>query len=469
MVFVSVEFLALFLPVFFLFYALTPKRWRNLTLLIASWVFYAWWKPVFLTLLVAVTFLAWAYGLFIAHSMERGDLEKANSQLKWSIILNIGCLAWFKYANLLVATLNGGLELANTQPVIWDDIILPIGLSFFVMHSMSYLIDVRRGVVQAQPSFVAFGAYIAMFGQLIAGPIVRYSWVDKAITERSLTIDGMVLGGRRFMIGFAMKVLIADTLSPLVDVAFKLPNPSLADAWLGCLAYTLQLYFDFAGYSAMAIGIGLMLGFNIHENFNNPYLSVSIQDFWRRWHISLSTWLRDYLYIPLGGNRKGVSRTYLNLIATMAIGGLWHGASWTFMVWGMIHGLSLAVDRWWTRSDRHMPTFISYPLTMLVVMLAWTLFRANDWTTAIAMLSGQIGLHGVPLGDQLAVALRPTETFFLIAGLVCVWYPAFAERLPQRFQVPPGWWNVLWPVLLFIYSFIVLKGRETVPFLYFQF
>jgi hypothetical protein len=258
-------------------------------------------------------------------------------------------------------------------PIPWTNVILPIALSFTVLQAVSYLIDVRRRTVMAEPSFVSFAAYLDMFPHLIAGPIIRYSWVDKALIERQLTFEDMSIGARRFMLGFAVKVLIADTLAPVVEAAFDLAQPSFVDAWLGNICFAFQIFFDFAGYSAMAIGLGRMLGFKYPENFRDPYLAVTIQDFWRRWHISLSSWLRDYLYISLGGNRYGDVRTYTNLLLTMAIGGLWHGASWSFLAVGR-DPRRCAGDRavLETSADCGGRASLSYPLTMLTVLFAWT-------------------------------------------------------------------------------------------------
>lgn len=466
MVFASVEFLTLFLPLFFIAYLATPGSGRNLVLLLASWIFYAWWKPIFLLLLIGVTLVGFVFGRLIEDARDDAGKQRL---LAWGAIANLLLLGWFKYANLLVGTTNWGLDLLNAGQIAWDPIILPIGLSFYILHAISYLYDIRRGVVKAEPSLIAFGVYIAMFSQLVAGPVIRYRWVDKELAKRKLDFSGFANGARRFMIGFAMKVLIADSLAPLVDVGFALERPSLADAWLASSAYALQLYFDFAGYSAMAIGLGLMLGFHFPENFNLPYLSTSIQEFWRRWHISLSGWLRDYLYIPLGGNRQGPVRTYVNLILTMAIGGLWHGAAWTFVAWGLVHGFALAIERYVTGRGFSLPTFLAYPLTMAVVLVAWTLFRANTWDVAETMLLGQFGFQGVPLSAQLELAMTPVVSLWLVLGLAVIWWPALEARLPGGRVPLPRWWLALWPSVVFLYALAVLKGHETVPFLYFQF
>jgi alginate O-acetyltransferase complex protein AlgI len=465
MVFSSVEFLALFLPLFFAAYLATPSGMRNLTLCFGSWVFYAWWNPVFLLLIVGITFIAW----FLGREIARADDRRQRLIVGGGIVIILGCLGWFKYANLLVHTLDDALVALHSEPVPWTNVILPIALSFTALQAVSYLIDVRRRTVAAEPSFISFAAYLDMFPHLIAGPIIRYSWVDKALIERQLTFEDLSIGARRFMLGFAVKVLIADTLAPVVEAAFELANPSFVDAWIGNICFAFQIFFDFAGYSAMAIGLGRMLGFKYPENFRDPYLAVTIQDFWRRWHISLSSWLRDYLYISLGGNRHGDVRTYTNLLLTMAIGGLWHGASWSFLLWGVIHGGALAVGRCWNQCGLWFPAVLSYPLTLLTVLFAWTPFRATSWESTLAMLSGQIGLNGFAISDQMTLVMRPLLVLWMGIAAVVVFWPAVRERFAPRFEQTGEWWEALWPIALFLYAIAVMMGHQTVPFLYFQF
>lgn len=465
MVFASLEFLTLFLPLFFALYLVTPRRWRNHTLLFGSWLFYAWWTPKFLLLIIALTILAWAAAILID---KAGDERRKTRLMAGAIVLNLASLVWYKYTNMVVASLNTVLTGRELPPIPWENLMLPIGLSFTVLHAISYIVDVRRKTVPAQYSLISFSAYMAMFPHLIAGPIVRYKVIDKELRERRFSVDKFAVGARRFMIGFSIKVLIADTLSPLVALAFGLKHPSLVDAWVGCAAYTLQLYFDFAGYSAMAIGLGLMLGFHFEENFNHPYLALSIQDFWRRWHMTLSSWLRDYLYIALGGNRAGAGRTYLNLMLTMAIGGLWHGGeNWNYLLWGIIHGSALCCDRAFTQRGYAMPDYASRALTMLVVMLAWTVFRADSFATAMDILAGQIGVHGVAMGDAIALALRPSIYLTFAVGLICIVYPA--SKVAQRGGFGLIGWSMIWPAIAFAYAVVVLAGQKAIPFLYFQF
>ena len=471
MVFASLEFLTLFLPAFLLIYALARPSWRNVILLIGSWLFYGWLSPLFLLLHMVLTVVAWGGGLLVDRSREDG---KGRVRLLIALIVfNTAVLCWYKYANIVAGTVSEVITWYGAMPLDWQRVALPAGLSFIVLQAISYLVDVHRHTVPVERSFINYATYISMFGHSIAGPIIRYDWVRRELNQRYFNWANFSLGARRFMIGMGMKVLVADTLSPLVDIAFHLEHPSLVDAWIGCLAYSLQLFFDFAGYSAMAIGLGLMLGFHFPENFNRPYLASSIQDFWRRWHLSLSSWLRDYLYIALGGNRDGVWRTYRNLFLTMAIAGLWHGGdSWNYLLWGSAHGVALCVDRAWSRSSLpSLPPVLSHVLTLLFVCLAWTLFRAPDFHSALTMYAGQFGLHGMALGDAMAVAMRPAHGMAALLGLVCIIAPIWQVRCERRFGTQP--WFVLaaslWPVAGFVLSFALIASRDAVPFLYFQF
>ncbi|AMB86903.1 cellulose acetylase [Pseudomonas agarici] len=471
MVFASLEFLTLFLPAFLLIYALARPAWRNVILLLGSWLFYGWLSPLFLFLHMALTVLAWVGGLLVEHSREDG--RRRVRLLIALIVINTAVLVWYKYANILAGTWNELISYYGALPMAGQRVALPAGLSFIVLQAISYLVDVHRQVVPVERSFVNYATYISMFGHSIAGPIIRYDWVRRELNQRYFNGLNFSLGARRFMIGMCMKVLVADTLSPLVDVAFHLDSPSFVDAWIGCLAYSLQLFFDFAGYSAMAIGLGLMLGFHFPENFNRPYLAYSIQDFWRRWHLSLSSWLRDYLYIALGGNRLGTWKTYRNLFLTMAIAGLWHGGdSWNYLLWGSAHGVALCIDRAWSRSSLPgLPRWASHSATLLFVCLTWTLFRSPDFATALSMYGGQFGQHGFALGDALAVTLRPVHGMAALLGVACVLAPLLQARCARRFA-DSGWFALtaaLWPVLGFILSFALIASREAVPFLYFQF
>jgi alginate O-acetyltransferase complex protein AlgI len=467
MVFASLEFLALFLPAFLALYFAVPRERRNAALLAGSWIFYAWWSPKFLLLIIALTLVAWAAAIAI----EGAGSERGRTRLMaLAIAVNVAALAWYKYANVVVRSVDQVLRGGDSPLFAWEPVVLPIALSFTVLHAISYVVDVRRGTVRAQRGLVAFAAYMAMFPHLIAGPIVRYRVIQDELARRAFRAGEFSEGARRFMVGFSMKVLIADPLAPLVAVVFGQAQPSFADAWIGCAAYAVQLFFDFSGYSAMAIGLGLMLGFRFEENFNHPYLAVTIQDFWRRWHMTLSSWLRDYLYIPLGGNRGGEPRTYANLLATMAIGGMWHGGdSWNFLLWGVIHGCALACARAFAAAGLGLPALVSRALTLAVVLLAWTVFRAEGFDAAWRMWAGQFGAHGFAMGDAVSIALRPVTWTAFAAGLACVVIPATRWARIGAGEARWAPWRAAWPVVAFAYAVIVLVGQKSIPFLYFQF
>lgn len=461
MVFVSDSFVFVFLPLFLIAYAIVPKRLRNLTILVFSLLFYGWWRFDFLPLLVGIASWSWLTGLWIASAFGR--------ERRLALLAAIGpplcSLVYFKYANLLVDSAIGLGAPIND----WSPIPLPIGLSFFVFGAISYSVDVFRKTVAAERSLVNYSTYQAMFGHLVAGPVVRYQSVAGRLKFRTFDVAEFAEGLRRFMLGFAQKVLIADTLAPLVEAGYALPSPSSFDVFVTVVAYTLHLYFDFSGYSSMAIGLGLMVGLKFPENFDHPYLSTSLTDFWRRWHISLSSWLRDYLYIPLGGNRVGTLRSYVNLLVTMALGGLWHGASWTFLVWGIWHGIGLIVCRAW--SARRLPAIRAVPshiLTVLFVMIGWTLFRAQDWQTVGTMFNGALGYNGIRMSSAFIAVVRPTELIALFAGIALVYLPIFARSLPMAHSIIG---RPAFPVaaLLWLCSLWLIQGRTVIPFLYFQF
>ena len=473
MIFASFEFVFLFLPVYFAAYFLTPAKWRNWPMLLLSWAFYAWWRVDFLALLVGVT----AFTFLIARGMDAVGPKSRLGRFLFGagIIGNLGVLAYFKYANFGVATFNDAVRSMGFEPVAWTEILLPIGLSFYVLQSVSYLIDLYRGDVPLSRNFIAYATYKAVFSQLIAGPIVRYAEVKQDLVSRQHSLAIFGAGARRFMIGFIMKVVLADTLSPMVDVIFALPAPTLMEAWTGAIAYTLQLFFDFAGYSAMAIGLALMCGLHFPENFNHPYLAGNIQDFWNRWHMTLGRFLRDYLYISMGGNRRGRFRTYVNLFLTMVIGGLWHGANWTFVLWGVWHGGMLAAHRAWRNMGfGPLPFLLANPLLMLCIILGWVTFRAPSIAGTYGMYRGMLGLNGYGLTDAVTWQIMPDQWWMMLIAIIVVYLPLLARRTPL-FRPPEEYgavWRTVWtmaPFIGFLLSLILLYSRAAVPFLYFQF
>jgi alginate O-acetyltransferase complex protein AlgI len=456
MIFASFEFLCLFLPAFLAIYFATPQHLRNWPILILSWSFYAWWRVDFLALLVCVTVFTYA----VARLMDGADQRARHRLMIVGIAGNLAVLLYFKYANFGIATFNDLVALAGQPPLAWTNIVLPAGLSFYVLQSVSYLVDIDRGSIPISRRFIDYAAYKAMFSQLIAGPIVRYAEIAGELRTRTHSLALFGAGARRFMVGFALKVIIADTLSPMVDAIFAAPRPTAIEAWSGALGYTLQLYCDFAGYSAMAIGLALMMGFHFPENFNTPYVSRSIQEFWQRWHITLSRFLRDYLYIPLGGNRRGAARTYGNLLATMAIGGFWHGASWNFLVWGLWHGGLLAITR--ALPGRAPPAWLGMTMTFLAVLIGWVVFRAPDLAAAGAIYAGMAFRHGILLSDDLAWQITPDQWGMLAIGMAIMALPLL------RLHWPPVL-TAMAPFAGFLLAITLLYSRAAVPFLYFQF
>lgn len=394
MVFSSIIFLFFFLPLTAILYSLGGRRYRNLILLGISLVFYAWGEGIYLLVMLTSIGMNYLCGRFMFR-----DGEKPSAMVLWvGITCNLGVLAFFKYANFLVDNFNILFEAVGLPLVSLNPVHLPIGISFFTFQAMSYIIDIYRQKVTPQKNLIDLGLYIALFPQLIAGPIVRYHDIVKELYERKFNVATCGYGVRRFIYGLSKKVLLANPLAEIADKIFSLPGAELSPslAWLGALCYTLQIYFDFSGYSDMAIGLGRMFGFHFLENFNYPYISKSIREFWRRWHISLSSWLRDYLYIPLGGNRLGEMRTYINLLIVFMLCGLWHGASWTFVCWGLFHGFFLVLER--TRFGTWMSRWwlpLQYLWTLLIVMVGWVIFRCDTIGQAGQFLSVMIGMAGM--------------------------------------------------------------------------
>ena len=473
MVFSSIPFLFYFFPAFLIAYFITPTvRWKNLTTLIFSLVFYAWGEPWFVLVLLAATAFNTAAALVI------GRLEGVarTSALAAAVTANLCLLAVFKYAAFIAANINWLLRPAGiTLPI--PDIALPLGISFFTFHGLSYIIDVyrRRFPPNRDPMQVAL--YIALFPQLVAGPIVRYKTVARQLGGRRHTLGRASAGARIFIIGLAQKVLIADQVSQLVETVFdRTLLPSFGEAWLGLLAYTVQIYFDFAGYSNMAIGIGLIIGFTLPRNFRMPYTAQSVAEFWRRWHMSLSSWLRDYLYIPLGGSRRGPLKTYRNLVTVFLLCGLWHGASWNFVLWGGWHGAFLVLERLGlNRVLSRMPALGRWVYTLLAVMGGWVLFRAHDLAAAGRMFAGLLGQHSLlEMGFSVRSALEPA-VIALIAGCAMALLPAMAVA-PQRFVklVPAGRAvtaaaDGVWMLGLFVLAALWVGAGSYSPFLYFRF
>lgn len=470
MVFSSNLFLFGFLPVFLACLFIIPARFRNIFILLASLVFYAAGSGTLVWILVFS--IVWNY--FFAHAIAHG---KSRATLALGVTANLSLLAYFKYANFFTQEISiflTGLGISSDQTVL--SITLPIGISFYTFQATSYLIDVYRKTVKPSDSIVGFGMYLANFPQLIAGPIVRYSDIEKSIEHRPITLPGFSDGIFRFCMGLGKKILIADAMGEVADLIFALPASELttALAWLGVTAYTLQIYFDFSGYSDMAIGLGKMMGFTFPENFNQPYRARSITEFWRRWHMTLSTWFRDYLYIPLGGNRKGSGRTYFNLFLVFLFCGLWHGAAYTFIAWGLFHGMLLTIERLMlNHSGFKLQGIAGLVLTIFLVMISWVIFRSDNITASGTYLLAMAGLgEGVETYFGLGYYLTNDRLFILCIGWLIALAPFEKFRLsgipflkPLVFEFGRRAFSIA--VLLLVA--IELAGKTFNPFIYFRF
>ena len=470
MVFSSLAFICIFLPVVFLLHQLIPGiRGKNALLIVASLLFYAYGEPVYVVLMIVSTLVNWAFGLLIG----RGKSDSARKAcVAIAVVANLAFLGIFKYAGMVVSTVNGLSQMHLPLP----EIALPIGISFYTFQAMSYVIDVYRRDVPAQPNYARVLLYISFFPQLIAGPIVKYHDVEEQLSHRHAALEDIALGFRRFCVGLGKKVLIANTMAVAVDSIFgaSLDHVNIAVAWIAALAYLMQIYFDFSGYSDMAIGMARMFGFHFKENFQYPYASPNIKTFWRRWHISLSTWFKEYLYIPLGGNRKGRPRAVLNKIIVFFLCGLWHGAAWTFVVWGLIHGLFLLLEEYVPIKKLPKPIGIVY--TLLVVSVAFVLFRADTFAQGGYIIAQMFtGFHFEYACVELA--MRQLTPVFIVT-FVCACFacapiaPAVKTRLELKGQASVQRARnvsyVLALVLLAVCMLSLASGGYN-PFIYFRF
>ena len=487
MVFSSHLFLFWFLPLTLALYYALPRRGRNAFLTGASYIFYGWANPLFVVLMFVSTVIDYLAGLLISGQWRRSawhapvvalepggprsPLQRAG--LVASIVSNLSLLGFFKYFNFAVGSWDA-LAVAAGMPDLQLDtalrVVLPLGISFYTFQSMSYTIDVYRGHARAIRNFTDFSCFVAMFPQLVAGPIIRFSEIAQQLVTRRETIEKFARGVAFLSLGLAKKVLLANPCGKIADTVFDAAGTGVLDAWYGITAYAFQIYFDFSGYSDMAIGLGLMMGFVFAKNFDSPYHSASITEFWRRWHISLSSWLRDYLYVPLGGNRLGARRTYLNLAVVMLLGGLWHGAAWTFVTWGAIHGGLLAAERAFGKRPFYhaLPRPLRVAATFVLVLFAWVFFRSPDFATAFAYCRSLLGLGAaVPDGARLIDGLvySPLYLGAWLAAAAVTWGGVqtwdWTRRLtPARIAVV---------VVLFVVSVAVLTTQAYNPFIYFIF
>jgi alginate O-acetyltransferase complex protein AlgI len=480
MLFSSAIFLFLFLPVFLILYYLLPRRWHNAFLFGASLLFYAWGEGLVVMVLLVSALINFVAGRLVENGQRRAGLLL-------SLAGSLSLLFYYKYSNFLVDSVRGFAEafaISGATNLNMAQIALPIGISFYTFQGISYTLDIYWGRIKANRSFLDYGTYVAMFPHQIAGPIVRYADIAPELSDRTTTIEKFGVGAERFIIGLAKKVLLANTFAGLADTIFNAPPDSypVGTAWLGIIAYTLQIYFDFSGYSDMAIGLGKMVGFDFKENFDYPYIARSIQDFWRRWHISLSSWFRDYVYIPLGGSRGSKVRTYRNLLIVFFVTGLWHGASMNFIVWGLYHGLFLMIERAGLRKrlDNVWPP-ITHLYTLLVVLIGWVFFRAVDLQSALVYLEKMAGL-----GPKLAEYAYPVTYFIntevlvtLVLGVVLATpvyhsFQTFWRRLMTRIVMAPArlaldMVYIGGLLVLFVSAIAYLAADTYNPFIYFRF
>jgi alginate O-acetyltransferase complex protein AlgI len=477
--FTEPTFLFLFLPVLLaLYYAGRGRAWRNWLLLGASVLFYARGAGAFTALVLGSI----AFNYLAALAVDRW---RATAAGRWvvggAVAVNLAVLLIFKYADFTIGNVNTALALFGTRPFVLPHLLLPIGISFFTFHAISYVVDVYRRDASAQKRPIEAALYLLVFPQLIAGPIVRYRQIAGQLAARATTLDGFAYGVRRFIVGLGKKMLIANTLAGPADRIFGMPAGELtaAHAWLAVACYTLQIYFDFSGYSDMAIGLGRMFGFRFPENFDYPYIARSVQEFWRRWHMSLSAWFRDYVYIPLGGNRTSTGRLYFNLVLVFFLCGLWHGASWTFVIWGLFHGLFLVIERVGVAERlKSIPRPVRHAYLLLVVMVGWVFFRAETLAAAVSMLGAMAGFAArVPTAYSPSWYLTPEVLVAMAAGIVgsmpiapllSRWRDSGRDAMPGQALA----WDVAAVATLatmFVGSIAQLAAGTYNPFIYFRF
>ena len=454
MVFSSLLFLFRFLPLFLALYFLVPRKLRNGVLFIGSLIFYGWGEPVYISLLLFSTLVDFFHGKLVGRFLERGNRKAARMTVASSAFINLALLVIFKYTDFFIRSINSltgsGIPLLGLA--------LPIGISFYTFQTMSYTIDVYLGQAGAQKSLVQFGAYVAMFPQLVAGPIVKYKDISGQLADRNVTAERFSYGISRFITGLSKKVLLANNIGMVWEQISggNLAVLSAAEAWIGAAAFSFQIYFDFSGYSDMAIGLGELFGFHFQENFNYPYRSKSMTEFWRRWHISLGTWFREYVYIPLGGSRKGMKRQLLNLLIVWCLTGLWHGASWNFLVWGLYFGVFLTAEKLFLlRRLEALPGWVSHAYCLIFVAVSWVIFAFDSMADVCTYVKSMFGLGSGGWIGEAALYYGETWGVFFVVCALC----SLGIFKMKRAFLP----------VLFAASICFLAGGTYNPFLYFRF
>jgi alginate O-acetyltransferase complex protein AlgI len=468
MVFTTHIFVFYFLPLFLLVYFNLPYRWRNFWITIASYAFYGWWQPWFVCLMMTTTVMDFIWGKVITRPGATPAQRKA--AVAACVVTNLSFLGFFKYYMFTTDTLNQLLAMVGAEPFRVLQVVLPIGISFYTFHSLTYIIDLYRGHATPAKSFTDFSAFVALFPDLVAGPIIRYKTLAAQLAFREHTVRRFASGVSIFILGFTKKILLANPCGHVADAVFNAANPCAVDAWVGVLAYAFQIYFDFCGYSDMAVGLGRMLGFEFLKNFDAPYRAESITDLWRRWHISLSSVLRDYLYYPLGGNRKGPSRTYINLAVVMLLGGLWHGAKWNFIVWGAYHGLLLGYERWRGKESvyQSLPHSFRMAFTFLLMLFSWVFFRADNLTAAMHYFGAMFGLAPTTSASAL-LAADIYGPLHVVVMLICAAFVFQRVQAHEWSLIPQTWPRSALLLPLFVFALCVMFSQAFNPFLYFQF
>lgn len=460
MVFSSIPFLFFFLPLFLLLYFLVPKKLRNLVLLIFSLIFYAWGEPIYIILMLFSSLVDYINGILL-NKFKNSKLKK-RLVLIFSIVVNLSLLSIFKYSGFIITTINDILGTSISNP----NLPLPIGISFYTFQTMSYTIDVYMGRVKYERNFLNFFVYVSMFPQLIAGPIVRYEDISRELSNRTVTFEDYKIGFTRFLRGLFKKVLLANNMGLLWSIisSYDINNISVLTSWLGIIAYSFQIYFDFSGYSDMAIGIGKMLGFSYPENFNYPYISKSITEFWRRWHMSLSTWFKDYVYIPLGGNRCSRGKHIRNILIVWLLTGLWHGSSWNFIMWGLYFGIILLLEKFiYGKALEKLPKVFSHIYALILIIIGWLIFAFTDVNMIKDYFFSMFGLNGNVVLDNNFIFYTLNNLVFLIACII------FSIPIKIKSNKFISIITTIMYIILFILVVAFLVSDTYNPFLYFRF
>ena len=468
MLFSSMTFVFMFLPIVCTLYLISRKEFRNYILLISSIIFYAWGEPRYLMIMI-LTILINYFGAIL---LDRAKSERTRKLwLTLTVISDLAVLFYFKYFNFVMDNINT----VFAMDIKFIDVILPIGISFYTFQAMSYLIDVYRHDVPAQRDLYKLALYITLFPQLVAGPIVKYHDVDEQISNREVIFDNVSYGVKRFIIGLSKKMLLANTLGAVADKIFTQQADAFGPtiAWIGAIAYSFQLFYDFSGYSDMAIGLGSIFGFKFLENFNYPYISKSITEFWRRWHISLSSWFKEYLYIPLGGNRVSKTRNIFNIFIVFLATGIWHGASWNFIVWGLWHGLFNIIEKltgWNKKEGGKLISFTQHIYTIFIFIIGWVMFRAENLTYALNYIKNMFGLiHTEKSAYKLIYYIDTIEVIAFVVGILCA-MPIFKNILTTKYKTKFRYAMVnVWIMILFLLSSAWIAASTYNPFIYFRF